>query len=249
MGWGRLIAAAWVLGACSPAAPPASCKTSCHEGATQCHDAHLIGTCTLLADGCYAFVSVPCPDGQYCDDDMNRCEPGDLCSPAGTLSACTRAAMNLAQCCNYNPDPLDLCETELALGLDPLAACTHLHSISCDVFHGELLPGCCCPPGWICDANSTNCLKTCQRSTDCPTGQTCGPYGLAAAHLPNICAARYSCGYEWPCPEGYCCVGDVNGNRFCATGCDDSSMCPWGGRCDGFAYIDPACGITRACGQ
>jgi hypothetical protein len=238
-----------VLGACSPDPPPAHCKTSCQEGTTQCHDAQLLGTCTHLADGCYAYVSVPCPDGQYCDADVNRCEVGDLCSPAETLSACTRAAMNFAQCCTYNPDPLDLCETELALGLDPLAACTHLHSVSCDALHGELLPGCCCPPNWVCDPYSTQCLRKCERGTDCPAGQTCAPFYTAEADFPYFCGPGHACGYEWPCPVGSCCVGDLNGNRFCAATCDDSSMCQEGGHCESFAYIDPSCGVARACGQ
>jgi hypothetical protein len=239
-----------VLGACSPDPPPASCKTSCQEGTTQCHDAQLLGTCTHLADGCYAYVSVPCPEGQYCDDALNRCQVGDVCSPASTLSACTRAAMNLAACCNYRPDPWDLCETELQLGQDPLAACTHLHSIDCPAMHAELLPGCCCPPNTYCDPDSQVCLQECVRGSDCPEGQSCAPAypgaGPPKAGAPYVCGPFQDC-EKWACPYGGCCVGDLSGNRFCAMPCADSSTCS-GGNCDTYAYVEPSCSSVKACG-
>jgi hypothetical protein len=246
-----LVAGLWVLGACGPAAPPASCKTSCKLGTTQCHDSRLLGTCTQLNDGCYAFVSVPCPDGQYCDSDMNDCKAGDACSPAETLSACTRAAMNLAQCCAYNPDPTDLCETEVALGLDPLVACTHLHSITCDVLHGELLPGCCCPPNWTCEPHGTTCLQECKQAADCPKGMACDALFSSDSGVPavHVCTLDFaSCNVVPPCPQGQCLVGDLNDDhRVCATPCTNSSMCPCG-QCDKWAYIDPSCGAPMACG-
>jgi hypothetical protein len=125
---------------------------------------------------------------------------------------------------------------------------------------------CSCGANGFCylfQVEGPGCSRVCTHPSDCSSygsGWRCAPASgnnadhSPGANFPYICRLNDGSPYggcppppSTGCDPPYCCVGDTNGNQFCALPCSDSSTCH-GGNCNVYDPSHGSCSVTMFCG-
>lgn len=164
------------------------------NGVETCVIQNNTGTCE---DG-----AAPCPDGETCNEEADRCENCTTNEDCADDDAC-----NGIETCTDGR-----CADGTAVDCDDAVACT---DDSCDMLTGECTNADNCPDGQVCVAATGECADTCADDAECDDGEFCNG---AETCVDGACAAGTD-----PCPDdGAFCNGtescDEDGDACVSSG-------------------------------
>lgn len=196
------------LGACSAVADYTGCGAETCVGSTKTDQACIAGTCTPVTTQCAPFLCNPtlpvcltacndstqCVATAYCDGSL-VCQPKKANGGGCTSNAMCQSGFCVAgTCCDSACSPAMACVDGASFSTTTIKSCG---TGTCQ----STTTNC----GWYkCDANKTDCLKSCTSDAHCHTGYFC--ISGVCDKKPNgtTCSAGSEC-QSTVCAEGVCC--------------------------------------------